>query len=165
MKENVLVLIKPDGMIKGLMGVILDKFQQEDLEIVGMKMVTGSRNLAKEHYKQLFDKPFFDELIDYLSGEIHGSEKMLAIVYRGDNVIKVCRYIVGATNPEEADPLTIRGAFGRIKTNGLFENVVHASSTKYEAEREIKLWFSPDELDKKLYKFSTKKESVERNVW
>jgi len=75
----------------------------------------------------------------------------MALIYWGDNAISKIRKICGATNPEEADPISIRGAYGRILTSGLYENAVHASSSREEAEREIKLWFNPDEIVYKLY--------------
>ncbi|MCA9404594.1 MAG: hypothetical protein KC897_12470, partial [Candidatus Omnitrophica bacterium] len=78
-------------------------------------------------------------------------KKLMAVVYFGVDAIKKCRAIAGATNPEEARPNSIRGSFGRIKTDGLFENVVHVSSNKSEAKREIRLWFSPDEITRPIY--------------
>jgi nucleoside-diphosphate kinase len=95
--------------------------------------------------------PFFEGVISYILGEYHQQKKLLAIIYYGDNAIKQCRKIAGATNPEEAEPRSIRGSYGRITTSGIYENVVHVSSTKREAEREIKLWFSPHDVTVKLY--------------
>ena len=141
MKEPALVIIKPDGMTKGLIANILTKFAQPDLEIVGMRLVRPSRTLAEEHYKHIKNKPYFEETVSYFFGRSHQEKKLLAIVYYGEDAIHRCRKIAGATNPEEADPNSIRGSYGRITTQGIYENVVHVSSNKNEVRREIKLWF------------------------
>ncbi len=148
MNQKTLVLIKPDGLKKSLTGNILTKLSEAKLQIIGAKVVKVSEELAKEHYYQLKDQPFYDELIKYLQGELHGEpyKRVLAFVYCGDDAIEKVRRIAGATNPEEADPISIRGAYGRINTTGLYENVIHASSDPDEAEREIKLWFKPEEI-------------------
>lgn len=166
MDEAVLILIKPDGLKKSLTGNILTRLSETKLEIIGAKMVRVSKELAQEHYKHLKDKPFFSEIIKYLQGELHDRKKVMALVYWGESAIKKCRDLAGATNPEEADPTSIRGSYGRITTAGVYENVIHVSSNAPEAEREIKLWFNPDELIVDLY---TKKEVVEKEnkkkVW
>ena len=149
--QSVLILIKPDGLKKSLTGNILTRLSETKLEIVAAKMVRVSKELAAEHYQHLKDKPFFDELIKYLQGELHDRKKVMALVYWGKDAIEKCRGLAGATNPEEADPTSIRGSYGRILTSGLFENVIHVSSNVSEAEREIKLWFSPDEIIVNLY--------------
>lgn len=163
MKQAALVIVKPDGMSRGLVGNILDKFSEAKLDIVGIKSIIASEENAKKHYAQLEGKEFFNELIAYLTGKLHPINTLVAIVYSGDDAIKKCRTIAGATHPEEADPLTIRGAFGRIRTDGLFENVVHVSSDDEEAEREIKLWFTPEELSTEIYPCETR--ACERKVW
>jgi nucleoside-diphosphate kinase len=166
MTEAVLILIKPDGLKKSLTGNILTRLSETKLEIIGAKMVRVSSELAQEHYRHLKDKPFFNEIIKYLQGELHDRKKVMALVYWGENAIKKCRDLAGATNPEEADPTSIRGSYGRITTAGVYENVIHVSSNDSEAEREIKLWFQPDELIVDLY---IKKEEVvkeqKRKVW
>jgi len=151
MSQAVLILIKPDGLKKSLTGNILTRLSETKLEIVAARMVRVSRELAKEHYKHLMDKPFFDEIIKYLQGELHDRKKVMALVYWGKDAIKKCRDLAGATNPEEADPTSIRGSYGRITTSGVYENVIHVSSNEPEAEREIKLWFSPAEIIVDLY--------------
>ncbi|MDD4940991.1 MAG: nucleoside-diphosphate kinase, partial [Candidatus Omnitrophica bacterium] len=88
---------------------------------------------------------------EYLKGELHDRKKVMALVYWGRDAIKKCREMAGATNPEEADPTSIRGSYGRITTKGLYENVIHVSSNEDEAKREIRLWFSPDEIIVDLY--------------
>lgn len=145
------MLIKPDGLKKSLTGNILTKLSEAKLTIIGAKVVRVSRELAEAHYHHLNKKPFFEDLIHYIQGKYHHVERVLALVYRGPDAILRVRQISGATNPEEAEPTTIRGAYGRITTKGVYENVIHASSSPSEAAREIKLWFKPDEIVVSLY--------------
>ena len=163
--EQTLVLIKPDGLKKSLTGNILTRLSETKLEIIGAKMVRVSRERATEHYKYLQGKPFFDELIDYLQGKQHGRHKVMALAYWGPNAIQKVRDLAGATNPEEADPTTIRGSYGRITTTGLYENVIHASANAEDAEREIKLWFQPEELIVDMYPSVAATETIQRKVW
>jgi len=151
MNQAVLILIKPDGLQKSLTGNILTRLSETKLEIVATKMVRVTDTLAAEHYRHLHDKPFFPELIKYLKGELHDRRKVMALVYWGNDAIKKCRDLAGATNPEEADPTSIRGSYGRITTKGLYENVIHVSSDATDAEREIKLWFEPVDVIVDLY--------------
>jgi len=144
-RQQTLILIKPDGLKKSLTGNILTRLSETKLEIVGAKMVAPNRDLATRHYAHMKEEPFFEELIRYIMGEFH-TKRVMALVYEGENAIQKVREICGATNPEKADPVSIRGAYGRITTKGIYENVIHASTTEEEAEREIKLWFEPDEL-------------------
>lgn len=153
MNELTLVLIKPDGLKKSLTGNILTRLSETKLEILGAKVVKVSRELAEEHYKHLKDKPFFEDLLKYIMGEFH-TRRVMALVYGGENAIQKIRDICGATNPEEADPVSIRGAYGRITTKGVFENVIHTSENAKDSEREIKLWFGPDELILEQYPVS-----------
>ncbi len=146
-----LVLIKPDGLSRSLTGNILTRFSETKLEIIGAKIVRVSRELAEKHYEQHKGKPFYEELIDYIMGKLHKRHKVMALVYYGPNAIEKIRAICGHTNPEKADPETIRGQYGRILTSGLFENVVHASDSIEAAEKEIKLWFEPDEIIYEIY--------------
>jgi len=116
----------------------------------------------------LKDKPFFGELVDYIQGKIYGEpwDRVLALVYQGEDAIVRMRKLAGATNPEEADPVSIRGAYGRITTKGIYENVVHCSSDTDEAKREIQLWFKPEEIVKNIY--PAKKVTIEEKeelVW
>jgi len=151
MNQAVLILIKPDGLKKSLTGNILTRLSESKLEIVAAKMVRVSKELAEEHYQHLKDKPFFNELIKYLRGELHDRRKVMALVYWGEDAIEKCRELAGSTNPEEAEPTTIRGSYGRITTIGVYENVIHVSSNEAEVEREIKLWFMPEEIIVDLY--------------
>ncbi|MFA5095894.1 MAG: nucleoside-diphosphate kinase [Candidatus Omnitrophota bacterium] len=151
MNQAVLILIKPDGLKKSLTGNILTRLSETKLEIVAAKISRVPRELAEEHYRHLKDKPFFDDIIRYLQGELHDRKKVLALVYWGKEAIKKCRDLAGATNPEEAEATSIRGSYGRITTSGVYENVIHVSSNEEEAAREIKLWFQPDEIIVELY--------------
>ncbi|HVO33124.1 MAG TPA: nucleoside-diphosphate kinase, partial [Elusimicrobiota bacterium] len=116
--QNTLVLVKPDGLKKSLTGNILTKLAETRLIIVAAKVVRVSRELGERHYIHLKDKPFFPELLDYIQGKMYGEDyrRVMAMVYRGDNAIQKVREISGATNPEEADSTSIRGAYGRITT-------------------------------------------------
>lgn len=166
MKQQTLVLIKPEAIQKKIIGHVLNKFADDDeIEIVGIKQVIVTKELAEKHYEQLRNKPFFPGLIDYIQGKKYGIKCLIAIVFEGENCIERVRNIAGATNPEEAKPTTIRGAFGRITTKGVFENVVHASSSLQDAESEIKLWFSPSELVSTIY--PTKKITIsnQETIW
>lgn len=153
--DAVLVLIKPDGLKKSLTGNILTRLSESKLEIVAAKMVRVSDELAREHYKHLKDKPFFNDIIKYIRGELHDRRKVMALVYWGEDAIKKCRELAGATNPEEAEATSIRGSYGRITTSGVYENVIHVSSDSQEAEREIKLWFGPEDIIVDLYPAKT----------
>jgi len=166
MEQAALILIKPDGLKKSLTGNILTRLSETKLEIVAAKMVRVSKELAEEHYKHLKDKPFFGEIIKYLQGELHDRKKVMALVYWGEDAIKKCRELAGATNPEEAESTSIRGSYGRITTSGVYENVIHVSSNESEGEREIKLWFAPGEIIVDLYstKDLVRKETVDK-VW
>jgi len=165
MIEQTLILIKPDGLKKSLTGNVLTRLSETKLDIVAAKIAKVSRDLAVAHYCHMKDKPFFEELIKYIMGDYH-KHKVMALVYYGEDAISKVRGICGSTNPEEADPVSIRGAYGRITTKGVYENVIHASTNKEEAEREIKLWFEPDEIIVDAY--PTKEielKSVKKRVW
>jgi len=153
--ERTLVLVKPDGMQRHLAGLAIDRLENTHMELIGAKIATVTDRLAREHYALLegkgpfTDKKLFEHLINFIKGEYHGDPKhrVMALVYQGENAVKNIRAAVGATNPEDASPDTIRGAFGRIcHKHGYFENVVHASGNAEEADREIKIWFKPDEM-------------------
>ncbi len=152
-QEYTLIVVKPDGIKKSLTGNILTKLAEARLNIVAAKVLRVSRDLAENHYRHLKEKPFFKDVIDYIQGKPYGKnfERVMALVYKGEDAIRKVRVLAGATNPEEADSVSIRGAYGRITTRGVFENVVHASADPVDAEREIKLWFSPDEIVGDIY--------------
>lgn len=166
MNQQTLVLIKPDGLIKSLTGNILTRLSESKLEIIAAKMVRVSKGLAVEHYKSLKEKPFFDELVKYIMGELHDRRKVMAMVYWGEGAINKVRDLAGSTNPEEANPVSIRGQYGRITTKGVYENVIHASTNETEAEREIKLWFEPDEVIVDLYPTKVAElKNIKKRVW
>ncbi len=158
MIQQTLVLIKPDGLVRSLTGNILTRLSETKLEIVAAKVTRVSKELAQAHYQHLKEKRFYPELLRYLQGELHDRRKVMALVYWGDQAIAKVRELAGETNPEEASPTSIRGSFGRIRSSGLYENVIHASSDEKEAEREIKLWFQPGEIILEIY--PTKKGAV-----
>lgn len=166
MNQQILVLIKPDGLKKSLTGNILTRLSESKLEIVAAKIVRVDKELAEEHYKHMKDKPFFGELIKYIQGKLHERYKVMAMVYWGEAAIKKVRQLAGATNPEEAEATSIRGSYGRITTKGIYENVLHTSSDAKEAEREIKLWFEPDEIIVDLYPVKVVGvETKKKRVW
>lgn len=164
--EQTLILIKPDGLVKSLTGNILTRLSETKLEIIAAKIMRVSPELAKQHYAHLKDKPFFDELITYLQGHLHDRRKVMAMVYGGEGAIDKVRELAGATNPEEAEPTSIRGSYGRITSKGVYENVIHASANAQEAEREIKLWFEPDEIIIDAYPTKVLSlNNVKKRVW
>ena len=164
--EQTLILIKPDGLVKSLTGNIISRLSEAKLTIMGAKVVQVTREQAAKHYEHLKDKPFFGELVDYIVGDVHKTHRVLALVYQGDNAIVKIRDIVGDTDPEKANPVTIRGSYGRITTSGVFENVVHASSSPEDAEKEIKLWFEPSEIVEDIYPVKeVTLNSIKKTVW
>lgn len=132
--ERSLVLIKPDGVERRLIGQIISIYERKGLNITALKLIKPSKEIAENHYIEHKDKPFFQELVDYLT-----RGKVCAMIIEGDNVIKTVRKINGATDPAEAEMGTIRGQFALSKS----ENIVHASDSVESAEREIKIWFDP----------------------
>lgn len=166
MVEATLVIIKPDGLQKSLTGNVLTRLSETKLVIIATKIKSVSRELAEEHYCHMKEKPFFEEIVKYLMGHYH-TNRVMAIVYYGEDAIAKVRKICGATNPEEAEPGTIRGSFGRITTKGVYENVIHASGNTQDVAREIKLWFDPDEIVFENL-FPTKEaalSNVKKKVW
>ena len=165
MIQQTLVLIKPDGLVRSLTGNILTRLSETKLEIVAAKVCQVSKDLAETHYGHLKGQPFYAELIRYLQGELHDRRKVMALVYWGEEAIAKVRELAGETNPEKASPTSIRGSFGRIRSSGLFENVIHASSDPSEAQREIKLWFKPEEILLDLYPTKKTKKEVSVKEW
>lgn len=164
--QSSLVLIKPDAVRRNLIGPVLTKLDEAKLNLVGVHLRRVSVQLAEDHYAQHKGKGFYDQLLEYITGKLHatsaGPERVLALVYQGENAIATIRQLAGNTNPEKAEANTIRGMYGRITTAGVFENVVHASANPIEAEREIKLWFKPEDLVAEI--FPTKVENG-RKAW
>jgi nucleoside-diphosphate kinase len=137
MAERTLVLVKPDAMRRNLAGEIVARFEQRGLEIVGAKLVQVDRELAERHYAEHAEKPFFGELVEFIT-----SAPTLALVFEGESAISVVRTTMGATNPIDSAPGTIRGDLALAMP----DNLVHGSDSRESAEREIELWFAPDEL-------------------
>ncbi len=144
--ETSLVLIKPDAIQRGLTGLAFSRLEQLRLHIIAAKATRVSRDLAEEHYKHLREKAFFGELLDHLTGKLHGTSYILAFVFLGPDAINRIRQVTGATHPEKADPMSLRGSFGRMTTSGIMENIIHASADQKDANREIALWFKTGEL-------------------
>jgi nucleoside-diphosphate kinase len=137
MAERTLVLIKPDAMQRRLAGQILARFEQRGLEVRAAKLVLVDEALADEHYAEHRDKPFFGELVEFIT-----SSPTLALVFEGDSAIQVVRTTMGATNPVDSAPGTIRGDLALAMP----DNLVHGSDSPASAEREIALWFRDGEL-------------------
>ncbi|AGK62212.1 nucleoside diphosphate kinase [Archaeoglobus sulfaticallidus PM70-1] len=135
--ERTFVMIKPDGVERGVIGEVISRIERKGLKIVAMKMMRISEELAQKHYAEHKEKPFFGALISYIT-----SSPVVAMVVEGKNAIRVVRTIVGATNPAEANPGTIRGDFGM----DVGRNIIHASDSPESAKREINLFFSPEEI-------------------
>ena len=144
--QATLVVIKPDAITRGLVGAVLSRLEELRLDVIGAKAMQVTQALAEAHYQNIRGKPFFDETVDYLQGKLHHTNYVLAFVLWGADAVERVRTLTGATHPEKADPTSIRGAFGRMVTSGLMENVLHASSNPADARREIRLWFTPNEL-------------------
>ena len=135
--ERTFVMIKPDAVQRGIAGEIIARIERKGLKIVGMKMLHIDRELAEKHYAEHSEKPFFRDLVDYVT-----SSPVIAIVFEGKNAVSIVRTLVGATNPAEALPGTIRGDYG-LETG---RNVIHASDSDQSANREIALFFDSNEL-------------------
>jgi len=148
--ERTLVLIKPDAMVKSLAGNIISELYNLNLKMIGLKLVNVQKELAEQHYFEIKEKrgqEIFDKLIKHITGELHNNENVIAIVYEGKDAIQKVRNLAGTTNPEEAEPNTIRGKYGRIHSQtDCYENLIHASDSKKSAEKEIALWFNDGEL-------------------
>jgi nucleoside-diphosphate kinase len=144
--QATLVIIKPDAIKKRLVGTVLTQLETLGLEVIGAKAIRPGRTLVETHYAHLRAQPFFEETVQMLQGQLHGTSYVLALVLWGEEAVARVRQVAGATNPEQAAPETIRGSLGRITTTGLMENLLHASSDLQEAKREIRLWFTPEEL-------------------
>ncbi len=130
--EQTLVLIKPDAMARGLAGDVLSRFEQRGLAIRDSRLVHVDRDLAERHYDEHREKPFFGELVEFIT-----SAPTLALVLEGESAISVVRTTMGATNPTEAAPGTIRGDLALAMP----DNLVHGSDSPDSAKREIELWF------------------------
>lgn len=138
-QERTLLIVKPDGVRRGLIGRLISRFEDAGLLLVGIKMIKADETLLGKHYEEHLGKGFYPSLIEFMM-----SNPVIAFVLKGEGAINVCRKLTGSTNPANADPGTIRGDFAHALPNG--QNLIHASATTEDAEREIPLWFNNQEL-------------------
>jgi nucleoside-diphosphate kinase len=137
MMERTFLMVKPDGVQRNLIGEIVGRFENKGFQLVGAKLMQITPELAGEHYGEHKERPFFGELVDFIT-----SGPVFAMVWEGENVIATSRLLVGATNPKESAPGTIRGDFA--VTVG--KNIIHGSDSADSAVREIGLFFKEEEL-------------------
>ena len=135
--ERSLVLIKPDAIQRGLVGTIIARLEKIGVKLVAMKMLHMNKALAQRHYDIHKDKPFFDNLVNYIT-----SAPIIAIIFEGEKAVEVIRKTMGATDPAKAETGTIRGDFGV----NIEQNSAHGSDSTETATREIELFFSEDEI-------------------
>jgi len=135
--ERTYIMIKPDGVQRGLVGDITKRFEQRGYQLQAIKLYQASEELLRKHYSDLTEKKFFPDLLAYmLSGPV------CCMVWKGENAVKMGRQMLGATNPQESLPGTIRGDFSIV----VGRNICHGSDSAENAEKEIALWFDSDEL-------------------
>lgn len=135
--EKTFIMVKPDGVQRGLVGEIVRRFESKGFTLAGAKLMQITEELAQEHYGEHKERPFFGELVDFIT-----SGPVFAMVWEGEDVISVSRTMIGATNPQEANPGSIRGDFA--VTVG--KNIIHGSDSAESAVREIGLFFKEEEL-------------------
>jgi len=135
--ERSLVLVKPDAMQRGLAGVIISRLERRGLKIVAMKMLQMDNTLAQRHYAIHQGKAFFNDLVEFIT-----SSPIIAAVFEGEKAVEAIRQTMGETDPAKASPGTIRGDFGL----DIGHNLVHGSDSTENAEKEISLFFSPEEI-------------------
>jgi len=138
-KQRTFVMIKPDGVQRGFIGEIINRFEKKGLKIIAMKMVSVNKNLAEKHYSIHKGKPFFEPTVKYIT-----SSPVIAMVLEGFNAIELVRNMMGKTNPAEATPGSIRGDFGQF----IGRNIIHGSDGLDTAKFEINLWFTSEEISK-----------------
>ena len=135
--EKTFLMVKPDGVQRQLIGDIVARFEKKGFQLVGAKLMQISTELAEQHYGEHKERPFFGELVDFIT-----SGPVFAMVWEGENVIATARQMMGATNPKDAMPATIRGDFAAT----VGKNIIHGSDSPESAEREIGLFFKEEEL-------------------
>ena len=135
--ERTLILVKPDGVQRGLMGEIVNRFERRGLKLLGMKFMQMSDELANQHYAVHRERPFFNDLVSYIT-----SGPVLAMVWEGNDAIAAARSTIGSTKPAEATPGSIRGDFGME----IGRNLVHGSDSPENGIKESNLFFQPEEL-------------------
>jgi len=137
MIQKTFLMVKPDGVQRSIIGEVISRFEKKGFQLVGAKLMHISQELAETHYGEHKEKPFFGELVKFIT-----SGPVFAMVWEGENVISVSRQMVRKTNPQEALPGTIRGDYGLI----VDKNIIHGSDSPESAEREISLFFESEEL-------------------
>lgn len=135
--ERTFLAIKPDGVQRGLVGEIISRFESKGFTLVGLKLMNVSREKAEQHYGEHKEKPFFAGLVDFIT-----SGPVVAMVWEGKGVVASARKMIGATNPLNSEPGTIRGDYGI----DIGRNIIHGSDAVETAQREIALWFNDSEL-------------------
>ncbi|WP_373532599.1 nucleoside-diphosphate kinase [Vampirovibrio sp.] len=135
--ERTFIALKPDAVQRGLIGEIITRFEKKGFKLVGLKLQQVTRAMAEEHYGEHKERPFFKGLVDFIT-----SSPIVAMAWEGDNVVETARKMMGATNPKDSAPGTIRGDF----SIDLGRNIIHGSDSVASAERELKIFFSNDEL-------------------
>ncbi|MDV3353093.1 nucleoside-diphosphate kinase [Leptothoe sp. LEGE 181152] len=135
--ERTFIMIKPDGVQRGLIGDIISRFETKGFTLVGMKFMAVSRELAEKHYGVHKERPFFGSLVEFIT-----SSPVVAMVWEGEGVVGSARTLIGATNPISSAPGTIRGDYGVT----IGRNIIHGSDAIETAQTEIALWFSDEEL-------------------
>lgn len=135
--EKTFVAIKPDGVKRGLVGELINRFERKGYKLIGMKLIIPTQQIVEEHYKEHINKPFYPRLLKYFT-----SGPLVAMALEGHNVVKGVRQIVGATNPDNADVGTIRADYAQI----MEQNIVHASDSIESGQREINIWFKKEEI-------------------
>ncbi|MCM1981384.1 nucleoside-diphosphate kinase [Lyngbya confervoides] len=135
--ERTFIAIKPDGVQRGLVGTVIQRFEAKGFTLVGLKLIQVSRDLAEAHYGEHREKPFFSGLVDFIT-----SGPVVAMVWEGKGVVAAARKMIGSTNPLQSEPGTIRGDFGI----DIGRNIIHGSDAVETAQREISLWFQDNEL-------------------
>ena len=130
--ENTFVMVKPDGVARGLVGEVISRFERKNLTLEKLSMLTITPEMAGRHYAEHTEKPFFGELVDFIT-----SGPVVAMEWSGESAVTVSRILMGGTNPAEAAPGTIRGDFGIVITH----NIVHGSDSVSSAERELSIFF------------------------
>jgi len=135
--ERTFIMVKPDGVQRNLIGEIVTRFEKKGFQLVGAKLMSVSQGLAEEHYGEHKERPFFGELVGFIT-----SSPVFAMVWEGENVIATARNMMGKTNPADAAPGTIRGDYGI----SVGMNIIHGSDSSESAQREINLWFNESEI-------------------
>ncbi|WP_428897157.1 nucleoside-diphosphate kinase [Parelusimicrobium proximum] len=145
--ERTLIIIKPDAMQKKITGLILDRIEEMGLHMTAAKVLRPTEDKIREHYAHLKDLPNLQDIVNFMMGKLNNINPphLYAFIYEGEDCINRVRKVVGATDPDKADPASIRGQFGRLK-DGAIQNAVHASGSAEDAEKEIALWFDPSEI-------------------